>query len=41
MEVNVIFDESVKIDERNNFRLDFQNDNNIINLLLNQKKTII
>ena len=41
MEVNVIFAESVKIDEGNNFRLDFQNDNNIINLLLNRKKTII
>ena len=38
MEVNVIFAESVKIDERNNFRLDLQNDNNIINLLLNRKK---
>ena len=41
MEVNVIFAESVKIDERNNFRLDLQNDNNIINLLLNRKKRLL
>ena len=38
MEVNVIFADKVKVDDRNNFRIDFQNEDRIIELLLNRKK---
>ena len=38
MEVNVIFANTVKVDERNNFRIDFKNDNEITELLFNRKK---
>ena len=38
MEVNVIFADKAKVDDRNNFRIDFQNEDRIIELLLNRKK---
>ena len=38
MEVNVIFGDKAKVDDRNNFRIDFQNEDRIIELLLNRKK---
>ena len=38
MEVNVIFAYSVEIDERNNFKVNFQDENKIIEVLLNRKK---
>ena len=38
MEVNAIFANTVPIDEKNNFRVDFKNENDIIELLLNRKK---
>ena len=38
MEVNVIFADKVKVDDRNNFRIDFQNEDRILELLLNRKK---
>ena len=38
MEVNVVFADKVEIDEKNNFRINFQNEDTIIELLLNRKK---
>ena len=38
MEVNVIFADKAKVDDRNNFRIDFRNEDRIIELLLNRKK---
>ena len=38
MEVNAIFADKVKVDEKNNFRVDFQNEDEIVELLLNQQK---
>ena len=39
MEVNVISADKAKVDDGNNFRIDFQNEDRIIELLLNRKKT--
>ena len=41
MEVNVIFADKVKVDDRNNFRIDFQNEDRILELLLNRKKRLL
>ena len=38
MEVNAIFADVVKIDERNNFKINLENEDEIIELLLNRKK---
>ena len=38
MEVNVIFADKAKLADRNNFRIDFQNEDRITELLLNRKK---
>ena len=38
MDVNVIFQNSVVVDEKNNFIVEFQDGNTIIDLLLNRKK---
>ena len=38
MEVNVIFADKAKVDDGNNIRIDFQNEDRIIELLLNRKK---
>ena len=38
MEVNVIFENKIEIDNKNNFRVNFLSENRIMSLLLNRKK---
>ena len=41
MDVNVIFQNSVPIDNNKNFLVKFRDQENIMSLLLNRKKTIL
>ena len=41
MEVNVIFQNSVPVDDKRNFSVEFRDEENIKSILLNKKKTIL